>query len=45
MLVVAALGGNALQRRGQPLEAEVAEHNAKLAAGVLADIAASTAWS
>ena len=39
MLVVAALGGNALQRRGQPLEAEVVETNAKFAAGVLADIA------
>lgn len=39
MLVVAALGGNALQRRGQPLEAEVAERNAKLAAGALAEIA------
>ena len=32
MLVVAALGGNALQRRGQPLEAEFAETNAKAAA-------------
>ena len=40
MLVVAALGGNALQRRGQPLEAEFAENNAKLAAVVLAEIAA-----
>jgi carbamate kinase len=39
MLVVAALGGNALQRRGQPLEAEVISQNAKLAASVLADIA------
>ena len=39
MLVVAALGGNALQRRGQPLEAAVAERNAKLAAGVLAEVA------
>jgi len=39
VLVVAALGGNALQRRGQPLEADVAERNAALAAGVLADIA------
>jgi len=38
-LVVAALGGNALQRRGQPLEAEIAERNAKVAADVLADIA------
>jgi carbamate kinase len=40
VLVVAALGGNALQRRGQPLEAEFAENNAKLAAVVLAEIAA-----
>ena len=39
MLVVAALGGNALQRRGEPLEAETAEQNAKLAAVVLAEIA------
>jgi len=39
MLVVAALGGNALQRRGQPLEADVAERNAALAAQVLGDIA------
>ncbi len=39
MLVVAALGGNALQRRGQPLEAEIAEQNAMLAAVVLAEIA------
>jgi carbamate kinase len=39
VLVVAALGGNALQRRGQPLEAAVAERNAKLAAAALAEIA------
>jgi len=39
MLIVAALGGNALQHRGEPLEAEVADRNAKLAAVVLADIA------
>ena len=39
MLVVAALGGNALQRRGEPLDAEVVEGNATLAAAVLADIA------
>ena len=39
MLVVAALGGNALQRRGQALEADIAERNATLAASVLADIA------
>ncbi len=39
MLVVAALGGNALQRRGDSLEAHVAESNARTAACVLADIA------
>ena len=39
MLVVAALGGNALRRRGQPLEAAFAEQNVKLAAGALAEIA------
>ena len=39
MLVVAALGGNALLRRGEPLEAEVAQRNAKVAAGSLAVIA------
>ena len=39
MLVVAALGGNALQRRGEPLESAIAEQNAKIAATVLADIA------
>lgn len=39
MLVVAALGGNALQRRGEPLEAKVAESNVKVAASVLADVA------
>jgi carbamate kinase len=39
MLVVAALGGNALQLRGQPLEAEVAERNTKLAAVAMAEIA------
>ena len=39
VLVVAALGGNALQRRGESLDAEVVESNATLAAAVLADIA------
>jgi carbamate kinase len=39
MLIVAALGGNALLRRGEPLEAEVARRNAKLAAEALAAIA------
>jgi carbamate kinase len=39
MLIVTALGGNALSRRGEPLEAEVARRNAKLAAEALAAIA------
>ena len=39
MLVIAALGGNALQRRGQPLEADAAVGSAKLAASVLAGVA------
>jgi carbamate kinase len=39
MLVVAALGGNALLRRGEPLEAEIAQRNAKVAAGALAAVA------
>jgi carbamate kinase len=38
VLVVAALGGNALQHLGQP-DAAVAQGNAKLAAAVLADVA------
>ncbi|HEY5012139.1 MAG TPA: carbamate kinase [Acidimicrobiia bacterium] len=38
MLVVAALGGNALLRRGEPLEAEVAQRNARVAAEALAVI-------
>jgi len=40
MLIVTALGGNALSRRGEPLDAEVARRNAKVAAGALAAIAA-----
>jgi carbamate kinase len=39
MLIVAALGGNALSRRGEPLEAEIARRNAKIAAESLAAIA------
>jgi carbamate kinase len=39
MLIVVALGGNALSRRGEPLEAEVARRNAKIAAEALAAIA------
>jgi carbamate kinase len=39
MLVVAALGGNALSRRGEPLESEVARRNAKIAAEALAPVA------
>ena len=38
MLVVAALGGNALQQRGQPLTAQVQRENVKVAAGALAEI-------
>src|SRR5664279_2927394 len=39
MLIVAALGGNALLRRGEPLEAETAQRNAKVAAESLAAVA------
>jgi carbamate kinase len=39
MEVVAALGGNALLRRGEPLDADVQTANAKLAAEALAGIA------
>ncbi len=39
MLVVAALGGNALQRRGDPLDAATMERNVKRAAAALAPIA------
>lgn len=38
MLVVAALGGNALLQRGEPLTAEVQRANVKVAARALADI-------
>lgn len=38
MLVVAALGGNALLQRGEPLTAEVQRTNVKVAARALADI-------
>lgn len=38
MLVVAALGGNALLQRGQPLTAQVQRENVKVAAKALADI-------
>ncbi|HHX33808.1 MAG TPA: carbamate kinase [Gammaproteobacteria bacterium] len=38
MLVVAALGGNALLQRGQPLTADVQRENVKVAAHALADI-------
>jgi carbamate kinase len=40
MLVVAALGGNALLRRGDPLDADVQRRNAKLAAEALAPLTA-----
>jgi carbamate kinase len=39
MLVVAALGGNALLRRGQPMTAAVQRSNARTAATALAEIA------
>jgi carbamate kinase len=39
VLIVAALGGNALLRRGESLDAEVAQRNMKVAAGVLGQIA------
>lgn len=38
-LCVAALGGNALLRRGEPLEAEVQRENVRVAARALAEIA------
>lgn len=38
MLVVAALGGNALLRRGEPLTAQAQRANVKIAAEALADI-------
>ena len=38
MLVVAALGGNALLRRGEPLTAEVQRTNAARAAAALAEL-------
>ena len=39
MRVVAALGGNALLRRGQPLTAENQRDNARVACGALAPLA------
>jgi carbamate kinase len=39
MLVVVALGGNALLRRGEPLDAAVQRANAKVAAEAIAEIA------
>ncbi|MDJ0533277.1 MAG: carbamate kinase [Xenococcaceae cyanobacterium MO_207.B15] len=39
MLVVIALGGNALIRRGQPPEVEIQRENIKLAASTIAEIA------
>ncbi|MDP6390403.1 MAG: carbamate kinase [Alphaproteobacteria bacterium] len=38
MLIVAALGGNALLKRGEPLEAEVQHHNVEAAAEALAPL-------
>jgi carbamate kinase len=40
MLVVAALGGNALLRRGEPMTAENQRHNVRVAAEALAPVAA-----
>jgi carbamate kinase len=40
MRVVIALGGNALLRRGQPLEAEIQQRNVRSAAAALAEVAA-----
>jgi len=39
MLVVVALGGNALLRRGEPLDAETQRHNVQIAAAAIAVIA------
>src|ERR1700690_3153652 len=39
MLIVAALGGNALLRRNESLDAEVAQRNVKVAAAAIAEIA------
>src|ERR1041385_4823302 len=39
MRVVAALGGNALLRRGEPLTAEAQRHNARAAARAIAPVA------
>ncbi len=39
MLIVAAVGGNALLRRGEPLRAEAQERNARVAGRALAELA------
>lgn len=39
MLIVIALGGNALLRRGEPLEADVQQRNVAVAADALAEVA------
>ena len=39
MLIVAALGGNALLRRNEPMDAETAQRNVKIAVAALAEIA------
>ena len=39
MRVVIALGGNALLRRGEPLEADVQQRNVAVAASALAEVA------
>ena len=45
MLVVIALGGNALLRRGEPPDAETQRRHVRDAVAAIAAIAASTTWS
>ncbi len=44
MLVVTALGGNALLRRGQPMTAGNQRENVRIAAASLAPVRRSTKW-
>ena len=39
MLIVVALGGNALLRRGEPMTADIQRHNVRIAARALAPLA------